>query len=523
MKMLPTGTILLLIILSPACGQNVNTVDANTDRDSKVRRLHDSAFNAKTAGASPEIYINMQQETIDEMRRNGPSDMSVEVLSQMGYFLCRSGRYIEGLMLLQEATDSLRHAAPGLVDPQEEARLLGNTANLYSRIGLYKDALELNRQAIDKTTGSNSAISADLWRMRATTYEHLGQYDSMFHCLETAMEASGQIAEPKSAAISRVQVENQISHAIIEHPGLRPDDVAHAVKSLENNVGRRKSAATDSMLIGRGYFLSGSREKGLKIMKQALEFNRNKGFEDYQWALSILSESIIENELSPGSLKTYNESRRLTDTINQQRTADALLHADFKYRTSQLKNEKLLLETEKRYTRQHIFLWSVTATMVILALTLLTLRIINNKNRKLRENKRAIEQLLDSRIELNRQIELLNEKIKEQYIPSETLAAEQPDNRIFSIAILKREDEDRFRQLFSSVFPGLIERIRTRYPDMSPSAELIMMLIRLQKSNSEIAFALGIKRESVAKARYRLRSLFGLDKETDLNDFIKEL
>ena len=495
MKMLPTGIILLLIILSAACGQNVNTVDANTGRDSKVRRLHDSAFNAKTAGASPEIYINMQQETIDEMRRNGPSDMSVEVLSQMGYFLCRSGRYIEGLMLLQEATDSLRHAAPGLVDPQEEARLLGNTANLYSRIGLYKDALELNRQAIDKTTGSNSAISADLWRMRATTYEHLG----------------------------RVQVENQISHAIIEHSGLRPDDVAHAVKSLENNVGRRKSAATDSMLIGRGYFLSGSREKGLKIMKQALEFNRNKGFEDYQWALSILSESIIENELSPGSLKTYNESRRLTDTINRQRTADALLHADFKYRTSQLKNEKLLLETEKRYTRQHIFLWSVTATMVILALTLLTLRIINNKNRKLRENKRAIEQLLDSRIELNRQIELLNEKIKEQYIPSETLAAEQPDNRIFSIAILKREDEDRFRQLFSSVFPGLIERIRTRYPDMSPSAELIMMLIRLQKSNSEIAFALGIKRESVAKARYRLRSLFGLDKETDLNDFIKEL
>ena len=73
------------------------------------------------------------------------------------------------------------------------------------------------------------------------------------------------------------------------------------------------------------------------------------------------------------------------------------------------------------------------------------------------------------------------------------------------------------------MYPGLIEKIRASYPDISPSAELIIMLIRLKKSNNEIAFALGIKRESVAKARYRLRTLFSLDKETDLNEYIQSL
>ena len=524
MKSLSIVTVMFMILLSAACGRKGETADGNVCSLSRVKLLHDSARNARINKAPSDVYISIQKEAVGEVRKSHGDGMAVEVLSQMGYFLCRMGNYADGLMYLQEAMDSLRRA-PGRTDPREEAKLLGNTANFYCRVGLYTEALDLNRQAIEMSLGSKSSIVADLWRMRSAIFEDMNRADSMFYCLDISLKAAEVIEDTVMATICRVIAENQTAGHIIEHHEQYPERVVDATKTLQRNIspGMAMRESTDSLLIGRGLFLTGDRKKGLQIMNAAINTKRSSGLEDLQWGLDLLALTLVENELSPRSLSIYKESRRLTDTINHQKMADALLNADFKYRTSQLKNEKLLLEAEQRYTRQQIISWSVTASLVILILILLALRIINTKNRKLRENKLAIEQLFAARIELNRQIEQLNDRIEEQKQSSGSETAPAPEPQIFSIAILKKEDEARFRQLFSAVYPGLIEKIRASYPDISPSAELIIMLIRLKKSNNEIAFALGIKRESVAKARYRLRTLFSLDKETDLNEYIQSL
>ena len=49
------------------------------------------------------------------------------------------------------------------------------------------------------------------------------------------------------------------------------------------------------------------------------------------------------------------------------------------------------------------------------------------------------------------------------------------------------------------------------------------MLIYRGSSSEEIAFALGISRESVNKARYRIRKKLNLSKETTLDDWVKEI
>lgn len=47
------------------------------------------------------------------------------------------------------------------------------------------------------------------------------------------------------------------------------------------------------------------------------------------------------------------------------------------------------------------------------------------------------------------------------------------------------------------------------------------MLILLNMSTDEIAMSLGISRPSVNSARYRIRKRLHLDKDTDLDTFIK--
>lgn len=510
-----------VLIVAAGCGRSGESVADCDAKADAVLSYHDSALAAKVSGQAPEVYIELQQKAVDELRRLKPAGISGKVLSQMGYFLCRAGNYFDGLMYLQEAADSMRNIEG---QETEAAKLLGNTSNLYCRIGMYDEALEYNRRAIEKCVGSNSSVLADLWRMRATIHSNGPNYDSIFICVDKALEYVDRIEDQELAEISRNRAENTSSYAIIEVPDLRPDDIREAIAVIEKNINLSPGPDTDSMYIGRGYFLCGERSRGLKIMHEAIKRKRDQSIEDRQWAMDILTQSIIADELSPRSLEIYNEAMILNDTINRRKTADALLNNDFKYRTSELRNEKLLLEAEHRLTRQRAVFLIVAVSAIILLAIAGAIRLIKDKNRKLRENKRAIEQLIDGRIELNRQIELLNEKLEKQYTASPGAEpAELPEQQIFSISILKKEDEDRFRQLFSSICPGLIERIRQHYPEISPSAELIFMLIRLKKSNSEIAFALSIKRESVAKARYRQRSLFDLDKETDLNDFIASL
>ena len=203
--------------------------------------------------------------------------------------------------------------------------------------------------------------------------------------------------------------------------------------------------------------------------------------------------------------------------------AESLLHADFRYRTAEIRDEKRLLEAKQQLTRERIILWGAVVLLVAGIVSWFAVRKIRGKNRLLQENKKSIDRLLNDRIELNRQIEGLNQLIGEKSADLSSDKEDTPELRMLQIALLTKEDEATFRQLFAVAFPGMIERLRRKYADITPSAELIVMLIRLNKSNDEIALALGIKRDSVIKARYRLRSLFNLDKDMDLNQYIQQL
>lgn len=147
---------------------------------------------------------------------------------------------------------------------------------------------------------------------------------------------------------------------------------------------------------------------------------------------------------------------------------------------------------------------------------------VRNKNKIISNNKESINRLIEERIKLNTEIEKFNQnECKNKYGIEDNNASTYSE--ILTMALLTKEDDIHFRQLFDSIFPGYIQRIRRDYPDITPTAELICMLIRLNKSNEDISLTLGIKRESVLKSRYRLRTLFKLDKETELNDFIASL
>lgn len=484
--------------------------------------FHKKAETVKVNGGAPEEYIALQKKAVEEMRQGKAKESSSEILAQMGYFYFRGGDYLQALAYLQEAADSMRNIPPNKIDIEAGTKLLGNTANLYTEMSMYNEAMSLNTQALELCKQGDYTRVPDLLRMRAVIFQKTNRLDSAALCLQKAIIASDKVKDKELAKIGRLMNERTYAGLFIEYPEYKPDSIAMAVNIIERNLNlmQKVTRPTSEMLLGRGYVLMGNATKGIKMMENALKtFRQNYGTDDIEWALRTYTQSLLETELSPKSLAIYKESKRMTDTVTEHSKANALLGADFKYRTSQIKNEKIQLANLLKQKQKTDIYKRILTLFTVIAIVFFTITRIRRKNKIISDNKKAIDRLIKDRISLNAKIEEFNQnKCKSQYGVEDSNASSYSE--ILTMVLLTKEDETKFRQLFASIFPGYIQRLRRDYTKITPTTELICMLIRLSKSNEEIALTLGIKRESVVKSRYRLRSLFKLDKDTDLNDFI---
>lgn len=86
--------------------------------------------------------------------------------------------------------------------------------------------------------------------------------------------------------------------------------------------------------------------------------------------------------------------------------------------------------------------------------------------------------------------------------------------------ILTDTDWENFKIRFKTIYPDLIINLRNTYPELTAAEQRLFLLIKLKFSTREISDILGISKESVRKARYRLKRKLNLDKKDNLIQFI---
>lgn len=460
--------------------------------------------------------IAMQEKAIDAMRKGQISESGFEVLSQMGHFQCRAGNYAAGLRYLQEAGDSLMVMEPDSIDANAAVKFLGNLANIYVRFGLYDEALRKSDEALTIATEKNSSFLPDLWRMRGIIYEHKNIPDSQLICLRNSIATSQSVPDPFIRDVSIVLNGDAKEWFFIENPQYEPDSIRSAVSALEKSLGKYKhNNATNILLIGRGYVLLGNPSKGIPLMEKGVVLFREKeDLESLEWALGLLAQSYAETG-NKKLIDIYPETSALHDTIQNRLRDNILLGKDFQYRTSELKAANKLLDTELAVTHQRYIFLVILAVIILITIVLAALYRSSQHKRLLRLKEENINNLIAERIALNAHIEKLNLRMSDS-----ATTTESPDMFLTQV-LLEKDDEMRFRKNFIELHPLFIKGLRKDYPELTSGNELLCMLIALHKTNDEISLALGISRESVATARYRLRARFKLPKETDLNDFIQ--
>jgi hypothetical protein len=200
------------------------------------------------------------------------------------------------------------------------------------------------------------------------------------------------------------------------------------------------------------------------------------------------------------------------------------------------------VEAEKEMARQKYVARMLAISLVAVALMAVAVYIKRNLSHRLRmEEQERINGSLRSQLEI--------ERYQRQFLAI-SLASEDTDRSLADIrqrlddlrkdgkiseseirqvdAVIRkhtarRDDWNRFRELFDKTHPLFLKNLKEAYPGLSETQVRLATYIHTGMDNKQIADFLNIRAESVKQSRWRLRSRMGLQPGESLEDALGRL
>lgn len=452
----------------------------------------------------------------------------VKLLSQAGLTAWRSGEYVKGLEWLQEASDSLKVRRPDASEVEDAIILRGNLSNFYNMLALYPEALEANTEALRLSESADEVYTTDLWRFRALIFDQMVEPDSALYCLDMARRAAGnpKISNPEQV-YARIDVDR--ASMLIDYHDIYPDSLDRAISLVasipDSIVADNLGMAT--LYKGRGYVLKGHVDKGLDLLREALDYYSEKDdpnmiLDAERFLLDSYSETH-HGDMMPG---LYEDFVRRSGEQAEELRSDALIGAEYRYRVKEKEREIAALQEKTKEDRM-LIVYQWIAIACIIALTAVGVLLLAKYLKRLHRHRKTLRLRIASLLERQKARDVEVDRLKEDnralQDEMERIGDEETVSQVTSLnpLLLSKDGAKEFRKAFANIYPRFLQDLRSEYPGLSPTDELVCMQIYLYLSNDEIAQNLGIEKASVHTARHRLRKKLSIPKDTDLNEFLQ--
>lgn len=283
-------------------------------------------------------------------------------------------------------------------------------------------------------------------------------------------------------------------------------------------------------------------EKSLSISHK-LNRHLNYRLFDYQ----SLSDVYFETNNIPESYKYLKLAKERNEEIfgGQSKNNQHLLEIKDKYRIekdrqqSYANEQKLIkLEHEDKISFLQTIILAVSIIFILL-FGYVFVRFLRNKHKN---EKRILRE--KQRLHLQKQNEILELKNKEltesalrliekdEFISGiKKKLSTQKDN--IDVNVIKRmlksiqgtpnSNWKEFEARFTTINQSFYNKLKTEHPQLSQTDQKICALVKLNFPSKDMAKLLGISVESVHTSRYRLRKKLGLDRKSNLEEFINQI
>ena len=286
--------------------------------------------------------------------------------------------------------------------------------------------------------------------------------------------------------------------------------------------------------------------KSLSYINSALNIADSVKSLDYQANLRLFRSKLHE--------ALMNESLALEDRKSYEIYKDSIY--DLK-KTNQIEELKTIYETEKKEAeialqeeeiktlnaksradklQKGLFAGGMASALALFGLSVFGYRQRIKKNRIAREKQEEMykQEIAHKKKELTSQTLHLVQKntfIQDLMENLENIK-KSPDKfktefrRI--VMLLKKEnasdkDWEVFKSYFADVHNDFDQKLKTLTADISEKEIRLAAFLRMNLTTKEIAATLNVLPDSILKSKYRLKKKLGLDKKTDLNNFLNSL
>lgn len=268
------------------------------------------------------------------------------------------------------------------------------------------------------------------------------------------------------------------------------------------------------------------------VLEKSLEIAKGAGLLDNQEYIYFwLSQAHEKEGDAEAALETFKEYESVKDSLRKTETETISTRMETRFKVKQFREETALAQLEKEEAlsdRNKIILFSSLFIGLLILVGWRETRLQRQRKllleaklelnqKELSAGKQRLKAYADSLREKNALIDDLETRMRSE--PTEAIAFDE----LLQMKILTDDDWKQFQILFSQVYPNFITRLRRLYPQMTMGEQRLILLLKLNMTNKEIADIIGVSGQAVKVARHRLRKKVGLDKETSLQDFVDGL
>lgn len=337
------------------------------------------------------------------------------------------------------------------------------------------------------------------------------------------------------------------------------DTVESAEKTL-TQLGNKQGLAFFKFVHGEALFHLNRLPESDVLLLQNLENCRARKQYKLAWsAADLLSKSKQKQGKLSEALDFREQCVAFNDSLFSKEKEKIIHEAVVKYKTREKQAEIVALKLEKqmsdqrnllgggfllsvvgagawflryRHRREKALLEKDIATKrleneVLLANENLNRQMLESAARELELHKAQLEEFTALMLEKNTKIETLQSYKGESVSDVESNSAMQNAlndddvEALFQAALLTDTDWQRFQKYFEKVFPGILNRLRMEYQQLSIAELRLVLLTKMGLKTNEIAVFIGISPESVRKLRYRFKKKMGISEEELLDNLEK--
>ena len=235
----------------------------------------------------------------------------------------------------------------------------------------------------------------------------------------------------------------------------------------------------------------------------------------------------------------YREAYRFCQAYITLRDSIAAQYYDldeiFSDREDQASSQLQNLEVQQRLDRRNSAIAITLSALLVIAILILfwirrmrqkmSKRLIQQQQALIDEKQAELDNSKTEQMNSIAQIRELSEQIKELLIDaSKAKPAQTQDNDLHLEDLMQSGNWNVFQNLFKKQYPDFLPTIQEKYPDLSPTNQKLCMLIKVGRTNKEIASMLHLTPDSVKTYRLHLRRALGItNSQTNLNDFVQSL